>query len=446
MGLTVAILGRPNVGKSTLFNRLVGRRAAIVDPTPGVTRDWRTGDAGLGPLRFTVIDTGGLEEGSRDSLAGRVQAQTQRALAQADVALLMVDARAGVTPTDRHFARALRRTRVPIVPVANKCEGGAGWAGVTEAYELGLGEPVAISAEHGQGLDALYAALEPFAAAETDAPEERGDRPLRLAVVGRPNVGKSTLMNRLLGEERVVTGPEPGLTRDSIAARSSFRGRPVLLVDTAGLRRRARVTGRLQKLSVSDALRSIRSAEIVALVVDAEAALAKQDLTIAALAAEEGRALVVAVNKWDLVSARAATLKAIKERAAAALPQVRGVPVIPLSALTGFGVERLLPAVVKVYERWTTRVSTANLNRWLAKVGEDHPPPMAGRRRVKLRYITEVKARPPTFALFVSKPAELPEAYQRYLVNRLRDAFGFEGAPIRLLLRAGRNPYAGRTW
>lgn len=441
MGLTVAILGRPNVGKSTLFNRLVGRRVAIVDPTPGVTRDWRTGDGRLGPLSFTVIDMAGLEEGASGSLVGRIQAQTQRALAKADVALLMIDARAGVTAADRHFARALRRTHVPIVPVANKCEGGAGQAGVIEAFELGLGEPVAVSAEHGQGLDALYDALEPFAPGEAEAPEERGDRPLGLAVVGRPNVGKSTLVNRLLGEERVLTGPEPGLTRDSVAASSRFRGRPVLLVDTAGLRRRSRVTGRLEKLSVGDALRSIRRADVVALVVDAEAALEKQDLTIAALAAEEGRALVIAVNKWDLVGARAATLKAIRGRTAAALPQVRGVPVVPVSALTGFGVDRLLPAVLKAYERWAARVPTAKLNRWLTKVGDDHPPPLAGGRRVKLRYITQVEARPPTFALFASRPEALNEAYRRYLLNRLRDDFRLPGVPLRLLLKKGRNPY-----
>jgi GTP-binding protein len=447
MSFTAAIVGRPNVGKSSLFNRLVGRRYALVDDTPGVTRDRREGEASLGPLRFTVIDTAGLAEAPPASLEGRMQAQTERAVAAADVVLLVVDGRAGITPDDRHFARALRRTQRPVLVVVNKCEGSGGDAGYFDAFGLGLGEPVAVSAEHGEGMGGLYVSLLPFAPPEAvaaDAGETEARKPLRLAIVGRPNVGKSTLLNRLVGEERAITGAEPGITRDSIAVEWLHDGRPVQLVDTAGLRRRARIIEKLEKLSSADSLRVIRQAEVVVLILDSEAALERQDLSIASVVIEEGRALVIAINKWDLIEDRAATLRRINERLADVLPQAKGVPVVPLSALTGRGVAKLMPAVFNAFDHWETRLPTAALNRWLEGVAAAHPPPVAAGRRIKLRYITQVKARPPTFAIFVSKPTELPAAYQRYLTNQLRAAFGFAGVPIRLHLRAGKNPYAGR--
>ncbi len=453
MSFTVAIVGRPNVGKSTLFNRLVGRRLAIVDDTPGVTRDRREGAARLGPLRFTVIDSGGLAEAPPDSLEGRIQSQAVRAAADADVTLLMIDGRAGVTPADRHFARALRRLGLPVEVVVNKCEGTAGGEGFFEAFALGFGEPVAISAEHGEGMNGLYEALEPFAPAEEKARpsgpavaegESETPQPLKLAIVGRPNVGKSTLLNRLLGDERVITGAEPGITRDSIAVEWTHEGRPVRLVDTAGLRRRARVVEKLERLSAADSLRVIRSAEVVVVVLDAEAGLERQDLTIARYVVEEGRGLVVAANKWDLVGDARATLAALSERLAEAMAQAKGVPVVTLSALDGRGVETLMPAVFEVFDCWNARVPTGKLNRWLERVVERHPPPMVAGRPLRLRYMTQVKARPPTFAVFASKPAELPDSYRRYLANQLREAFGFAGVPIRLLARAGKNPYASR--
>ena len=440
----MAIVGRPNVGKSTLFNRLVGRRQALVDDTPGVTRDRREGEGALGPLRFTVVDTAGLAEAAAESLVHRMQEQTERAARAADVTLLVVDGRAGITPDDRHFARALRRLGGAVVTVVNKCEGGAGDDGYFDAFSLGLGDPVAISAEHGEGMGGLYDVLAPFAPSDAIGRDERDAAPLKLAIVGRPNAGKSTLLNRLIGEERTITGPEPGITRDSIAVAWSHRGRPVQLVDTAGLRRKARVVGRLEKLSTGDTLRMIGRAEVVVLVLDAEMALDRQDLVIARHVADEGRALVIAVNKWDLAGDRRAALAAINERLADGLPQVRGVPVVPLSALHGEGVGKLMPAVFRAHGLWTRRVSTGKLNRWLEEAVAAHAPPMSAGRRPKLRYVTQVKARPPTFAMFVSKPEEIPVDYQRYLVNRLRDAFGFAGVPIRLLLRAGKNPYVKR--
>ena len=450
MTFTTAIVGRPNVGKSTLFNRLAGRRLALVDKTPGLTRDRRQGEAKLGDLRFTVIDTAGLEEAAAGTLQAGMRAHTERALEGADVALFLVDARAGVTPLDEHFADWLRRTPLPVVVVANKCEGEAGEAGRLEAYGLGLGEPVALSAEHGTGLDGLYDALAPFdeaaarrGAAETDpAAGDDAGAPLRLAVVGRPNVGKSTLVNRLLGEERVLTGPEPGVTRDAVSIAWTFRGRRIELIDTAGLRRRSRIRGRPETLSSADALRAVRFAHVVVLVVDAGAILERQDLGIARQVADEGRALVVAVNKWDLVRGRAAALSRIEHRLASSLPQVRGVPVVTLSALTGRGVETMLPAVLGAFEVWNRRLPTAALNRWLGAVVERHPPPRAAGRRVRLRYITQAKPRPPTFVLFANRPDDLPDSYIRYLVNDLRQSFELPGVPVRLLARKGRNPYA----
>ena len=446
MTFTVAVVGRPNVGKSTLFNRLVGRRLAIVDDTPGVTRDRREGEARLGPLRFTVIDTAGLAEADADSLEGRMQAQTDRAAEAADVTLLVIDGRAGVTPVDRHFADMLRRLDAPVVPVVNKCEGRGGDEGFFGAYALGLGDPVAISAEHGEGMAELYEALAahaPEAAIEDAA--TRGERPLQLAIIGRPNVGKSTLLNRLVGDERSITGPEPGITRDPIAVEWSYKGRPVRLVDTAGLRRRARIDVKLEQLSVGETLRVIRHAEVVVLVLDALAALERQDLNIARHVVEEGRGLVVAANKWDLVKDDRAMRALIQERLGESLTQVRGMPLVTFSALTGRGVNTLMPKLFEIYDLWNKRVSTGKLNRWLRDVVGEHPPPMVEGRRLKIRYVTQVKARPPTFAVFVSKPNALPDSYCRYLTNRLRDAFGLDAVPIRLLLRAGKNPYADRA-
>jgi len=444
MSFTVAILGRPNVGKSTLFNRLVGRQLALVDDLPGVTRDRRKGEGHLADLSFRVIDTAGLEEAPPDTLSGRMRAQTERSLDEADVALLVIDARDGITPMDRHFARWVRRTGKPTVLVANKAEARSTLGNIGEAYALGLGDPVPISAQHGEGLAELYEQLRPFAPEDTEpARTERGpDRSLQLAIVGRPNVGKSTLINRLLGDERVLTGPEPGITRDAIAIDWAWRGRLVRLVDTAGMRRRPRIEERLERLSVADTLRAVRFAETVVLVMDALQPLERQDLTIANLVAEEGRALVLALNKWDAAADRGAALARVRDRLERSLPQLHGIAVVPVSALTGDGVENLMSAVFEADAVWNRRVPTPALNRWLAAIQEHHPPPLVGARRLRLRYMTQVNTRPPSFALFASKPGELPDAYRRYLVNGLREAFDLPGVPIRLMLRKGENPYA----
>jgi GTP-binding protein len=444
MALTVAIIGRPNVGKSTLFNRLVGQRLALVDDTPGVTRDRREGEAALGDLRFRVVDTAGLDEAASGSLGARMQTQTQRALAEADVALFLVDARTGVTPLDRHFADLLRRARKPVILIANKAEARLAESAAAEAFSLGLGEPVMLSAEHGEGMAELYAALAPFAADTADeaAPETGAEKPLQLAIIGRPNVGKSTLLNRLIGEERVLTGPEAGITRDAIAIGWHWHGRAVRLIDTAGLRRRAKVEEKLEKLSAAETLRAIRFAEVVVQVIDATQSLEKQDLAIAQLVEEEGRALVLAVNKWDAVADRNAALRRLKDRLQLSLPQLAGLRFVTLSALTGAGLAKLMPAVIETYEAWNRRIPTPRLNRWLAAVQERHPPPLVSGRRLKLRYIAQANIRPPTFALFASKPGELPDAYRRYLVNLMRDKFDLPGVPIRMMLRKGENPYA----
>jgi GTPase len=443
MSFAVAILGRPNVGKSTLFNRLVGRRLALVDDTPGLTRDRREGEGRIADLGFRVIDTAGLEEAAPASLAGRMQAQTKQALADANVAFLVIDAREGVIEADRHFADWLRRSGKPVVLVANKAEGRATLPGVAEAYRLGLGDPVPISAEHGEGLAELYERLAPFSGAADTKPAE-GEKALQLAIVGRPNVGKSTLVNRLIGEERLLTGPEAGITRDAIAVDWVWHGRPTHLVDTAGLRRKPRVEGKLEQLSVGDALRTIRFAETVILVMDALQPLERQDLTIARLVAEEGRALVLAASKWDAVAEAAALLKRLRERVSTSLAQLHRVALVPVSGLTGFGLDAMMQAVFAADQVWNRRVATADLNRWLAEVQQHHPPPLVAGRRLRLRYMTQVNTRPPSFALFASKPAELPDSYRRYLVNTLRQDFDLPGTPIRMMLRKGKNPYDAR--
>jgi GTP-binding protein len=447
MSFTAAIIGRPNVGKSTLFNRLVGQKLALVDDLPGVTRDRRAGKARLAGLDFTVIDTAGLEDVKDKSLLSRMREQTERAIDEADVVLMVIDARAGVTPMDRHFAELLRRREVPVVLIANKSEGKIGLAGAYEAFELGLGDPIALSAEHGEGMGDLFDALLPFAepARDEDAePAPSAEKPLQMAIVGRPNVGKSTLINRLLGEDRMLTGPEAGITRDSIAIDWTWREHKIKLIDTAGLRRKAHIEEKLEKLSTADTLRAIRFAEIVVLVLDATVMLEKQDLTIARMIEDEGRALVIAVNKWDLIDDKPKALEKLRDRLQISLPQLAGIVCVPVSAATGGALDALMKAVIEVYRIWNKRVPTPPLNRWLAAIQERHPPPLVNGHRLRLRYMTQSNTRPPTFALFSSKPGDLPDAYRRYLVNLLRDDFGLQGVPIRVMLRKGTNPYADR--
>ncbi len=462
MSFTVVLVGRPNVGKSTLFNRLAGKKLALVDDTPGVTRDWRSAPGHVGGLSFTVIDTAGLEDVTDDSLEARMRRQTEQALTRADVALFIIDARAGITPLDRHFANLLRRGKTPVLLVANKTEGKVGQPGMFEAYELGLGDPIPLSAEHGEGMADLVEALLPYAPPDDESAEEQADdgfdpsipigdqpepeedrsKPIQIAIVGRPNVGKSTLLNGLLGEERVLTGPEAGMTRDAIAVDWEWRDRRFKLVDTAGMRRRARVDEKVEKLAVADSLRVIRMANVVILVVDAGAILDKQDLTIARLVISEGRALVIAINKWDTVDDRAMALRQVEDKLESTLGYIKGVKVVTISALKGHKLDTLLDGVLETYTIWNRRIPTSQLNRWMEGVLEHHPPPLVEGRRVKIRYVTQVKSRPPTFALFVNKPLDLPESYQRYLTTHLRDSFDMPGVPVRLLLRKGKNPYA----
>ncbi len=436
----VVIAGRPNVGKSTLFNRLAGRRLALVADTPGVTRDRKEAEAMLRGRMVRLVDTAGLEEAPPESLAGRLRAGASVATEAADLVVFVVDARVGVTPADQHFAQWLRRQGRQVLLVANKAEGRSTRSSVLDAYELGLGEPLAVSAEHGEGISELMSEIADRLPAAEEA-EEEAARPLKLAIVGRPNVGKSTLLNRLIGEERMLTGPEPGLTRDAVASVLADKDGPIELVDTAGMRRRARVEAPLEKLAVGASIGALKLAEVVVLVVDAVDGLHDQDLQIAQLIEREGRACVLALNKWDAVADRSATRRLITERLEESLAQVKGIPVVTFSALTGAGVERLLPAVRRAHAVWNTRLPTAALNRWFEQALARHQPPLVSGRRLKLRYVTQAKARPPTFIAFGTRAEMLPEDYQRYLVNSLREAFELPGTPIRLQLRGTKNPY-----
>ncbi len=466
MPITIAIIGRPNVGKSTLFNRLVGKRLALVDDTPGVTRDRREGEGSLADLKFKIIDTAGLEEGADDSLSARMRQQTDAAIDHADIILFMLDARAGVTPLDRHFADVVRRHDTPVICVANKIEGKQGTNGYYEAFGLGLGDPVAISSEHNEGFVELYDAIvasaethnlplrEPEPETDVDIDEDDSelavadvvdDTPLQIAIIGRPNVGKSTLVNRLLGEERQVTGPEAGITRDSIGIDWEYKGRKVKIFDTAGMRRKARVQEKLEKLSVADTLRAVQYAEVVVLGIDATLGFEKQDLIIADLVAQEGRGLVIVVNKIDAVEDQAEMLQGVRDALERSLHQVKGVPVIPLSALSGRGVEKLFPAILKVHALWNKRITTAALNRWLNDAMSRNPPPSDKGRRVKIRFASQIKTRPPTFILFTNRPEAVAESYLRYLSNDLRQSFDIPAVPLRLLLRKSDNPFADKS-
>ena len=437
----VVIAGRPNVGKSTLFNKLAGRRQALVSDTPGVTRDRKEAEALLRGKRVRLIDTAGLEEAAPESLFGRMRASSEAAVGIADLIVFVVDVRSGITPADEHFAAWLRRQGRPVLLAANKAEGRAGAAAALEAYSLGLGEPLALSAEHGEGLSDLMSSIAERLPEQGEGFADEGGRALKLAIVGRPNAGKSTLLNRLLGEQRMITGPEPGLTRDAVAVQLADAAGPIELVDTAGLRKRARVEQALEKMSVSASIEALKMAEVVVLCVDAVLGLHEQDLQIGRLIEREGRACLLALTKWDAVAARGEVKRAILDRLESGMAQMKGIPVVTLSGLTGAGVERLLPAVRAAHEVWNRRVATGALNRWFEGAMETHAPPLVDGRRLKLRYVTQAKARPPTFIAFGTRAEMMPETYQRYLVNSLRAEFGLPGVPIRLLLRATSNPY-----
>lgn len=471
MSFTLAIVGRPNVGKSTLFNRLVGRKLALVDDQPGVTRDLREGDARLFDLRFTVIDTAGLEEVTDDSLQGRMRRLTERAVDMADISLFLIDGRVGVTPSDETFADILRKKGARVILGVNKAEGKAGDSGALEGWSLGLGEPVRLSAEHGEGMDDLYRLLKPFEAefaereaenapvVDLDVSDEDAEveadpaahlptdkKPLQIAVIGRPNAGKSTLINKILGFDRLLTGPEAGITRDAISVRTDWHGTPTRIFDTAGMRKKARVTEKLEKLSVADGLRAVRFAEVVVVLLDAQIPFEVQDLRIADFAESEGRAVVVAVNKWDLEADKQEKLAELKEMFDRLLPQLRGAPLVTVSGLTGRGLDRLHDAIRRAHDVWNRRITTARLNSWLGAMTEAHPPPAPGGRRIRLRYMTQVKTRPPGFIVMCSHPEDIPESYRRYLVNGLRDHFDMPGTPIRITFRSqgDKNPYRNK--
>jgi GTP-binding protein len=473
MTVTVAIVGRPNVGKSTLFNRLVGKRIALVDDTPGVTRDRREAEGRIADLKFRVLDTAGYEDVTDGSLEDRMRQQTEMAIKEAEVILFMYDARAGVVPLDQRFAQVLRKAGKDVHLIGNKAEGREAQPGLTEGFKLGFGEPIALSAEHGLGLSELHSivsqAIDKAAEkatgeiaemdmpqVEIDLPEDDGSteegptlrwdpkRHLNVAIVGRPNAGKSTLVNRMVGEERVLTGPEAGITRDSILVPWEFEGRKINLVDTAGIRRKSRVSGKLEHMAVGDSLRSIQYAEIVVLLLDATIPFEKQDLQLADLVEREGRGLVIAVNKWDLVEDKNKALADLREACERLLPQLRGVQLVTISGLQGRNLYKLMKSVFIAEQKWNTHVSTARLNRWLAGMTEGHPPPAVSGRRLKLRYMTQAKIRPPSFILFASRPDAVPASYLRYLTNGLRDAFDMPGTPIRLWVRGGKNPFADK--
>ena len=455
MPLKVAIIGRPNVGKSTLFNRLAGKKLAIVDDRPGVTRDRRYAEGRLGDLDLLLIDTAGFEDVSDESLEARMRRQTELAIDEADVCLFVVDSREGVVPLDRIFADVLRRRDKPVVLIANKAEGKAGQSGVGEAFQLGFGEPIALSAEHGEGMSELYEALlphEPEEAPETDVDvtdEDGGEidlsKPIRIAVIGRPNAGKSTLINRLIGEDRLLTGPEAGITRDSISVDWNWEDRKVRLVDTAGLRKKAKVQEKLEKLSVADTIRAITFAEVVVLVMDAQGAFETQDLQLADLCEREGRAVVYCVAKWDLVENPSERLGELRETADRMLPQLRGAPLVALSSVTGRGLDRLMPAIFKAHKDWAAKIKTRDLNDWLAMAVQRHPPPAVDGKRIKPKYMAQIKSRPPTFVLFASRAEHMPEQYRRYLVNSLRESFDLPGVPLRITAKSGANPYEGQS-
>ena len=477
MTFTLAIIGRPNVGKSTLFNRLVGKKLALVHDTPGLTRDWREAEAHLMGLDFLVIDTAGLEESFDMTIEGRMRQQTERALARADMAVLVVDVRTGITPMDRHFADWLRKQDIPCALLVNKCESKAAMEGMYEAYELGIGEPIPISAEHGKGMYELHDLLRPMVeAAEAEAAAQKAEEddseedievlfqkyhegdetgfgdeeigtedlsnPIKIAIAGRPNVGKSTLLNALVGEERAMTGPEAGITRDAIHVDWEFGGRKLRLVDTAGLRRRARVVNHIERMSVEDTMRAIRLAQVVIMVIDGETLFEKQDLTIAGHIVEEGRALIVALNKWDKVKNKEEVLDEVRYQLDSSLAQVKDVPVVTISALNGQRLDKLMEGVLNVYNLWNHRVPTGKLNRWLRMMESQNPAPLVNGRQNRLRYITQIKARPPTFALWVSRPDDYPDSHKRYMINGLRRDFKIPATPVRIIIKTSRNPYA----
>jgi GTP-binding protein len=444
---TVAIVGRPNVGKSTLFNRLIGKRLALVDDRPGVTRDRREGEAKLLGLEFRLIDTAGFEDDDAASLPGRMRQQTEAAVRAADVALFLIDARQGVMPLDEEIGRWLRSEDTPVILIANKAEGNAGESGILDAYRLGLGEPVAISAEHGEGVADLCEALQPVVESEggVEAPAPDAEAgPLKLAIVGRPNAGKSTLVNKMIGEERMITGPEAGITRDSISLEWAWEGKAVQLVDTAGLRKRAKVDDNLEKLSVADTRRSIDYAEIVLLLLDATRGLEVQDLKIAAQVIEEGRGLIIALNKWDVAEHASSLFNGVKAALGEGLAQLRDVPLLTVSAKTGKGIETILKVAFELRESWSRRVSTGELNRWFEAAIDANPPPAPRGQRIKLRYITQVKSRPPSFVVFGNRLEELPESYRRYLLNAMRRDLGLGPVPLRLDFRGRSNPFDRR--